>query len=192
MGLVSVFGNDVETYYEKLLQGESGIGLIDRFDASKLPTRFAGQIRGFSSEGYIDGKNDRRMDDCLRYCLVSGKKALESAGLGVGSGALSKVRFACFVTSGGYFPSLYHIRCVDLPLFRRLLLWHMNNTSWFVFPDETLSSTALASRSPFRYQPFLLPSGDSSSPSDDINSGTSSSSLIPNGPAKITVRYSLL
>ncbi|XP_042418918.1 3-oxoacyl-[acyl-carrier-protein] synthase I, chloroplastic-like [Zingiber officinale] len=91
MGLVSVFGYDIETYYEKLLQGESGIRLIDRFDASKLPTRFAGQIRGFSSEGYIDGKNDRRMDDCLRYCLVSGKKVLESAGLGVGSEALSKI-----------------------------------------------------------------------------------------------------
>ncbi|KAG6500741.1 hypothetical protein ZIOFF_040591 [Zingiber officinale] len=91
MGLVSVFGNDLETYYEKLLQGESGIGPIDRFDASKLPTRFAGQIRGFSSEGYIDGKNDRRLDDCLRYCLVSGKKALESAGLGLGSEAIAKI-----------------------------------------------------------------------------------------------------
>lgn len=91
MGLVSVFGNDVDAYYEKLLEGESGIGPIDRFDASKLPTRFAGQIRGFSSDGYIDGKNDRRLDDCLRYCLVSGKKALESAGLGVGSQAISKV-----------------------------------------------------------------------------------------------------
>ncbi|RWW15928.1 hypothetical protein GW17_00020214 [Ensete ventricosum] len=94
MGLVSVFGNDVDAYYDKLLQGESGIGLIDRFDASKFPTRFAGQIRGFSSEGYIDGKNDRRLDGCLRYCLVSGKKALESAGLGVGSQALNKVRCA--------------------------------------------------------------------------------------------------
>ncbi|RWW09538.1 hypothetical protein GW17_00026971 [Ensete ventricosum] len=91
MGLVSVFGNDVDAYYEKLLEGESGIGPIDRFDASKFPTRFAGQIRGFSSEGYIDGKNDRRLDDCLRYCLVSGKKALESAGLGVGSQAISKI-----------------------------------------------------------------------------------------------------
>ncbi|PWA92141.1 plastid 3-keto-acyl-ACP synthase I [Artemisia annua] len=82
MGLVSVFGNDVDTYYEKLLAGESGIGLIDRFDASKFPTRFGGQIRGFKSDGYIDGKNDRRLDDCLRYCIVAGKKALESAGLG--------------------------------------------------------------------------------------------------------------
>ena len=82
MGLVSVFGNDVDAYYEKLLEGQSGISLIDRFDASQFPTRFAGQIKGFSSEGYIDGKNDRRLDDCLRYCLVSGKKALENANLG--------------------------------------------------------------------------------------------------------------
>ena len=91
MGLASVFGNDVDAYYDKLLSGESGIGLIDRFDASKFPTRFAGQIRGFSSEGYIDGKNDRRLDDCLRYCIVAGKKALEDADLG--GDKLSKVHF---------------------------------------------------------------------------------------------------
>ncbi|XP_078157685.1 3-oxoacyl-[acyl-carrier-protein] synthase I, chloroplastic-like [Carex rostrata] len=103
MGLVSVFGNDVDKYYEKLLEGESGIGLIDRFDASKFPTRFAGQIRGFSSEGYIDGKNDRRQDDCLRYCIVSGKKALESAGLAVGSEEhkkMDKVRAGVLVGTG--------------------------------------------------------------------------------------------
>ena len=82
MGLVSVFGNDVDAYYEKLLAGESGISHIDRFDASKFPTRFGGQIRGFSSQGYIDGKNDRRLDDSLRYCIVAGKKALEDADLG--------------------------------------------------------------------------------------------------------------
>ena len=91
MGLVSVFGNDVDAYYDRLLAGESGIGPIDRFDASKFPTRFAGQIRGFSSEGYIDGKNDRRLDDCLRYCIVSGKKALEAAGIAHGSKPMEKV-----------------------------------------------------------------------------------------------------
>ncbi|KAF2305417.1 hypothetical protein GH714_005085 [Hevea brasiliensis] len=82
MGSVSVFGNDVDVYYDKLLAGESGIGLIDRFDASKFPTRFGGQIRGFTSEGYIDGKNNRRLDDCFRYCIVAGKKSLEHADLG--------------------------------------------------------------------------------------------------------------
>ncbi|KAL3685363.1 hypothetical protein R1sor_003385 [Riccia sorocarpa] len=82
MGVVSVFGNDVDVFYDKLLAGQSGISLIDRFDASSFPTKFGGQIRGFSGKGYIDGKNDRRLDDCLRYTLVGGQKALEHAGLG--------------------------------------------------------------------------------------------------------------
>ncbi|XP_073133229.1 3-oxoacyl-[acyl-carrier-protein] synthase I, chloroplastic-like [Henckelia pumila] len=82
MGLVSVFGNDVDTFYNKLLEGTSGISPIDRFDASEYSVRFGGQIRGFSSSGYIDGKNDRRLDDCWRYGLVAGKKALDDANLG--------------------------------------------------------------------------------------------------------------
>ena len=65
-----------------LLAGNTAIKNISRFDASEFPTRFGGQIVDFSSEGYIDKKQDRRLDDCLRYCLVSGKKALEDAGLG--------------------------------------------------------------------------------------------------------------
>ena len=91
MGLCSVFGNDVNTFYDNLLEGNSGIKLIDRFDASKFPTKFAGQIQNFSSEGYIDAKNDRRMDNCLRYAMVSGKKALQQAGLEKGAG-LDQVR----------------------------------------------------------------------------------------------------
>ncbi|KAF7014366.1 hypothetical protein CFC21_028364 [Triticum aestivum] len=91
MGLVSVFGNDVDVYYERLLAGESGVGAIDRFDASGFPTRFAAQIRGFSSEGYVDGKLDRRLDDIHRYALVATKKALECASLAPGTSAMRKV-----------------------------------------------------------------------------------------------------
>lgn len=82
MGLVSVFGSDADAFYGKLLEGQSGISLIDRFDASSYSVRFGGQIRDFSSKGYIDGKNDRRLDDCWRYCLVAGKRALDDANLG--------------------------------------------------------------------------------------------------------------
>lgn len=82
MGLVSVFGSDIDTFYNKLLDGVSGIVPIDRFDASEYSVRFAGQIRDFSSKGYIDGKNDRRLDDCWRYCLVAGRRALDDASLG--------------------------------------------------------------------------------------------------------------
>lgn len=61
---------------------ESGIHLVDKFDASKYYVRFAGQIRVFSSEGYIDRKNDSRLDDSWRYYLVAVKRALEDANLG--------------------------------------------------------------------------------------------------------------
>ncbi|KAI3948691.1 hypothetical protein MKW92_014349 [Papaver armeniacum] len=69
MGLFLVFGNDVDTFYNTLLERESGSSLIHRFDASPF---FC----------YIDGKHDRRLDDCWRYCLVAGKRALEDANLG--------------------------------------------------------------------------------------------------------------
>ncbi|KAI0510412.1 hypothetical protein KFK09_011013 [Dendrobium nobile] len=126
MGLVSVFGNDVEKFYERLLEGESGIGLIDRFDASVFPTKFAGQIRGFSSEGYIDGKNDRRLDDCLRYCLVSGKKALEDADLALGSAALSKE-----------FMARYFVQTTAMLRFARGCSWCMLFADDILLVDKT-------------------------------------------------------
>jgi len=81
IGCCSVFGNDPDKFYEKLLEGVSGVQQIDRFDASEFPTRFAAQIKNFSDEGLIDKKNARRYDDCLKYTMVSGKKALAQAGL---------------------------------------------------------------------------------------------------------------
>ncbi|XP_076938154.1 3-oxoacyl-[acyl-carrier-protein] synthase I, chloroplastic-like [Bidens hawaiensis] len=89
MGVVSVFGNDVDTFYQRLLAGENGVGLIDRFNVLDFPTRFAGQIHGFESSGYVNPKDDRRLDDCQRYCIVAGKKALEYANLS--GGEFSKI-----------------------------------------------------------------------------------------------------
>lgn len=81
MGLVSVFGNDYEKFYDKLLAGTSGVAEIDRFDITEFPTKFAAQIRDFDNEGIVDKKNARRMDNCLQYALVSGNKAMVDAGL---------------------------------------------------------------------------------------------------------------
>ena len=51
MGIASCFGNDVDTFYDKLLSGTSAVGAIDRFDASEFPTNVAAQIRNFDNEG---------------------------------------------------------------------------------------------------------------------------------------------
>ncbi|KAL5225431.1 hypothetical protein ABZP36_012070 [Zizania latifolia] len=44
--MLSAFGNEVDAHYDRLLAGESGVGSIDRFDASKFPTRFDVEMRG--------------------------------------------------------------------------------------------------------------------------------------------------
>ena len=136
MGLVSVFGSDIDTFYNKLLEGESGISLIDRFDASSYTVRFGGQIRNFSSVGYIDGKNDRRLDDCWRYCLVAGKRALENANLGpqvlesvsdfvlaMQCGLKNHFTFKHFRLSYTFFVFLFFVCCTDGQIENRGIGW---------------------------------------------------------------------
>lgn len=79
-GTVSCFGADVDTFYEALLAGKSGIKPITTFDASEYPTQFAGQVAPFEHENYIDKKQARRVDPFILYSMVAGKKALESSG----------------------------------------------------------------------------------------------------------------
>jgi 3-oxoacyl-[acyl-carrier-protein] synthase II len=101
MGVVSCFGTDVDKYYEQLLAGKSGIVPIEEFDAADYPTRFAGAIRGFDAEGYMDKKQARRVDPFIRYVMVAGKKALEHGNLtGEALEKLDKKRSGIIIGSG--------------------------------------------------------------------------------------------
>lgn len=105
MGIASCFGNDPEEYYNKLLEGISGVEHISRFDASEFPTNFAAQIKDFDNENLIDKKNARRYDDCLSYTMVASKKALRAAGIEKegnpeGYEKLDKTRVGVLVGSG--------------------------------------------------------------------------------------------
>jgi 3-oxoacyl-[acyl-carrier-protein] synthase II len=79
MGVVSCFGADVDIFYQKLLLGESGVGLITQFPCEEHPTRFAASVKDLDVEGYLDKKQARRVDPVITYGIVAGKKALESA-----------------------------------------------------------------------------------------------------------------
>jgi 3-oxoacyl-[acyl-carrier-protein] synthase II len=81
MGVVSCFGNDVDTFYNSLLNGKSGVSFISEFPCDELPTKFAGIIHNFDPGEYIDKKQARRIDKFIAYSVVAGKKALEQAGL---------------------------------------------------------------------------------------------------------------
>jgi len=79
MGIVSAFGYDVDAYYENLLKGRSSVTKIKEFNVEDFPTQIAGIIRDFDVGDYMLKKQARRADPFIRYAMVAGKKALESA-----------------------------------------------------------------------------------------------------------------
>ncbi|CAA7043306.1 unnamed protein product [Microthlaspi erraticum] len=81
MGVETSLGHDPDTFYENLLQGNSGISQIENFDCSEFPTRIAGEIKSFSTEGWVAPKLSKRMDKFMLYLLTAGKKALADGGV---------------------------------------------------------------------------------------------------------------
>lgn len=76
MGLVSCLGDNVDTFYERLLAGQSGISSITEFPCEDYPTRFAGIIHNFNPEQYLDKKQARRVDRYIAFTIAAGKNAL--------------------------------------------------------------------------------------------------------------------
>ncbi|KAH9305803.1 hypothetical protein KI387_010207, partial [Taxus chinensis] len=76
MGVATCLGHDPDTFYKNLLQGKSGISSIERFDCTDFPTRIAGEIKSFSTDGWVAPKFSKRMDQFMLYLLTAGKKAL--------------------------------------------------------------------------------------------------------------------
>jgi 3-oxoacyl-[acyl-carrier-protein] synthase II len=98
VGAVTPVGNTAEEFWAALTQGKSGIGPITRFDASALPTRIAGELKGFDPLRYIDKKDDRKFDPFLKYAVACGVMAVEDSGLKLER--VDKTRFGVLVGSG--------------------------------------------------------------------------------------------
>jgi len=81
LGIVSPMGSTVESAWEAILRGQSGIGPVTRFDVSAFPVRFAGQVRGFDVAQYISPKDARRMDEFMHYGVAAGIQAVSDSGL---------------------------------------------------------------------------------------------------------------
>ena len=101
LGIVSCFGSDVDTFFNKLVQGESGIEMMDQFPCEDFSTRFAGSVKDIPVEEYMDKKQARRVDPFIRYSTVAGKKALEDAGVTEEVlASLDKTKCGVLVSSG--------------------------------------------------------------------------------------------
>lgn len=83
MGMISPLGADMETSWQGMLAGKSGIGPISAFDASEYPVRFGGAVPEFDIAEYIPAKEARRMDGFIQFGLVTGIQAMRDSGLEV-------------------------------------------------------------------------------------------------------------
>ncbi len=84
LGCVSPMGNTVGQSWANILAGQSGIDVVQSFDASNLACRFAGEVRGFQIGDYIPEKEARHMDRFIHLGLAAACQAVADAGLPTG------------------------------------------------------------------------------------------------------------
>ncbi|MBC7864162.1 MAG: beta-ketoacyl-ACP synthase II [Bacteroidia bacterium] len=82
LGAITPLGNNVNDYWNNLVNGVSGSAPITRFDASKFKTKFACEVKGFNPEALFENKKDaRKLDLFSHFGLAAAIQAVEDSGL---------------------------------------------------------------------------------------------------------------
>ncbi len=81
MGVICPVGNQLEEFWNNLIEGKSGIGLLTRFDTSDLPTKVAAEVKNFEPTDWISKKESRHMDRFTQFALAAAKLAVQDSGL---------------------------------------------------------------------------------------------------------------
>ncbi|MCV4232212.1 beta-ketoacyl-ACP synthase II [Virgibacillus sp. LDC1] len=87
MGVMTSIGQDLDTFWNSLMEGKSGVSRIEAFDVSDYTTQIAASMKDFNPEDYMDRKEARRMDRFVQLAVAAGSKALEDSGLEIGVNA---------------------------------------------------------------------------------------------------------
>ena len=101
LGIVSPVGSQINEAWDNVLNGRSFIGPITRFDVSAYPTRFAGDVRGFHVEDYLQPKEARRMDHFIQYGFAASSQAFKDSGLTVTEANAERIGVAMGAGIGG-------------------------------------------------------------------------------------------
>ncbi|RMA66097.1 beta-ketoacyl-ACP synthase II [Ulvibacter antarcticus] len=80
LGALTPIGNNIEEYWDGLINGKSGCAPITYFDAEKFKTKFACEIKDFDPLQHFDRKEARKLDKFAQYALVSSDEAIKDAG----------------------------------------------------------------------------------------------------------------
>ncbi|HEY9250868.1 beta-ketoacyl-ACP synthase II [Pollutimonas bauzanensis] len=83
LGIVSPVGSDIDSAWDNIVNGRSGIGRISRFDPSTFNAQIAGEVKDFDVTQYMSAKEAKQMDTFIHYGVAAGAQAWRDAGLEV-------------------------------------------------------------------------------------------------------------
>ena len=98
MGAVTALGLDTESTWTGVVNGRNGVKAIEHFDASAFSTRFSASLENFSTEGYLEPRDAKRMDLFIQYGMVAGIQAMRDSGLEITEA--NQDRVGCNVGAG--------------------------------------------------------------------------------------------
>ncbi|AJA68168.1 beta-ketoacyl-acyl-carrier-protein synthase II [Myroides odoratimimus CCUG 12901] len=81
LGALTPIGNNIQEYWNNLINGVSGAAPITYFDATNFKTQFACEVKNFNVEDFIERKEARKMDRYAQYAMVSADEAIKDSGL---------------------------------------------------------------------------------------------------------------
>ncbi len=101
LGMLSPLGNTPEATWENLLLGKSGISNMDHFDTSEYTTKFAGLVKDFDAQNYMERKEAKKMDLFIQYGVAVGVQAFKDSGLEVNDDNAPRIGVAVGSGIGG-------------------------------------------------------------------------------------------
>ena len=111
MGAVSPVGNNVETMWDSLVSGKSGIGIVTRYDPALTKAKVAAEVKDFDPTQYIEKRDLRKTDLYCQYAVAAAVQAVEDSGI---KDNIDPERFGVYVGSGVGGITTFYEQCENM------------------------------------------------------------------------------
>ena len=81
LGAITPIGNNLQAFWEGLINGRNGVGEITHFDSTNFKTHFAAEVKGYDPLDYFDRKDVRKHDLYSQFDIVAAMEAVERSHL---------------------------------------------------------------------------------------------------------------